>query len=244
MSALVAKSYTNLEQVGDIYQINGRDYIKVRLKNGELKAVRAYSPKEYSKYYPEVKVIQPTVSRRDVLGFGDAGYIWLFKGLTHDATYESLDWFRASPCRFARPWGWYLPSDIEMPNPLPVNVEPVKLYWDEVSSNDVLYPEDKLTKIAEALLYDAGPSEFVGSLGERIRIEATCITATSNSNSNYGTSYFYVFRDDKENLYIWNTTAKVLKEGIRYAICGTVSGHNIYRNNKQTILKKCFVVEV
>ena len=69
MSALVAKSYQKLEQLCDPYEVNGKMYVKVRMKNGNEKTVRAYSEAEYRRYNPEVKIIQPAKSRKDVLGF-------------------------------------------------------------------------------------------------------------------------------------------------------------------------------
>ena len=76
--ALVAKSYEGLEQVCEPYTLNGREYVKVRMKNGQIKQVRAYSEAEYRKYNPEVIIVKPAKSRRDVLGFGEQGFIWLF----------------------------------------------------------------------------------------------------------------------------------------------------------------------
>ena len=134
MSALVAKSYQNLEQVCEPYKVNGKEYVKVRLNNGNIKQVRSYSESEYRKYNPEVKIIQKAKSQRDVFGFGEAGYVWIFKG----DTYAALDWFRWAPTRYAEFLGWYLPSDIEMPQPIPVGIEPIKLMWDNVKD-----PEDE-----------------------------------------------------------------------------------------------------
>jgi hypothetical protein len=101
----VAKSYEGLPFVSEPYILNGREYIKVRMKNGTIKQVRSYSESEYKKYNPPVEIIQPAKSRRNVLGFGEQGFIWLFKGNTPDAIYENLDWFHDSPCRYARTWG-------------------------------------------------------------------------------------------------------------------------------------------
>ena len=162
--ALVAKSYENLEQVCEPYTMNGKEYVKVRMKNGSIKQVRAYSEAEYRKYNPEVKIIKPAKSRRDILGFGEKGFIWIFKG----ETYENLDWFHSSPCRYARTWGWYLPSDIEMPSPLPTNVEPLKLEWDEVSFEDQLISEDQIKEVVDKMLYDAGTSRYIGKVGDRL----------------------------------------------------------------------------
>lgn len=238
-NALVAKSYQGLEQITEPYEVSGKMYVKVRMKNGQAKQVRAYSEKEYAKYNPEVKIIKPAKSRRDVLGFGEAGYIWLFKG----ETYQNLDWFRASPCRYTRVWGWYLPSDIEMPDPIPVDVEPVKLNWSDVSLEEQLIPEDQIVKVVEGLLYDAGESRYVGKVGDRIEFDATCTRASVNQGA-YGISYFYVFEDSEGNIYTWGTSARSLDEGCQYHIRGTVKDHTSFRNTQQTVLTRCKVEDI
>ena len=103
------------------------------------KTIKLNSGKEYAKFYPEVKIIKPAKSQRDILGFGEAGFIWVFKG----DTYGALDWFRYQPTRYARMWGWYLPSDMEMPQPLPAGITPVKLPWDAVCAEDGLHLKDE-----------------------------------------------------------------------------------------------------
>ena len=240
---LVAKSYQDLPIVCDPYEINGRQYVKVKLKSGNLKQVRSYSEAEYRKYTPEVKIIHPAKSRRNVLGFGEQGFIWIFKGNTPDATYENLDWFHSSPCRYARTWGWYLPSDIEMPSPLPTNIEPLKLEWNEVSFEDQLISEDQIKEIVDKKLYDAGTSRYIGKVGDRLEMDVTCKKA-SVSQSIYGISYFYVFEDKEGNVYTWGTSARSLDEGVKYHLKGTVKEHTTYRNVCQTALTRCKVEEI
>ncbi len=236
---LVAKSYEGLPFVSEPYVLNGKEYIKVRMKNGSIKQVRSYSPSEYAKYNPEVKVIQPAKSKRDILGFGEKGFIWIFKG----ETYENLDFFHASPCRYARTWGWYLPSDIEMPSPLPANIEPLKLEWDEVSFEDQLISEDQIKEVVDKMLYDAGTSRYIGKVGDRLEMDVTCKKA-SVSQSIYGISYFYVFEDSEGNVYTWGTSARSLDEGVQYHLKGTVKDHTTYRNVCQTVLTRCKVEEI
>ena len=233
--ALVAKSYQNLPQITDIYTVNGRNYVKVMTKSGP-KQVRAYSEKEYEKYNPEVKIIKPAKSRRDVLGFGEQGFIWLFKG----ETYENISWFHDSPCRYARTWGWYLPSNVEMPDPLPANITPVKLEWDEVSFEDQLISEDQIKAVADAKLFDPSPSKHVGKIGDRLDLMLTCDKAVQ-SQSIYGISTFHVFHDQHDNIFTWSTTSKCLEEGETYHIKGTVKGHDTYRNAAQTALTRCSI---
>lgn len=237
--ALVAKSYENLEQVCEPYTMNGKEYVKVRMKNGSIKQVRAYSEAEYRKYNPEVKIIKPAKSRRDILGFGEAGYIWIFKG----ETYENLDWFHSSPCRYTRVWGWYLPSTEEMPSPLPANIEPMKLNWDEVSFDGQLIDEDQIKQVVDKMLYDAGTSRYVGKVGDRLEMDVTC-KKVSVSQSIYGISYFYVFNDDEGNVYTWGTAARTLDEGARYHLRGTVKDHSTYKNVCQTVLTRCKVEDI
>ena len=236
---LVAKSYEKLEKVGEVFTSNGRQYINVRMKNGSLKSVRVYTEKEYAKFYPEVKIVQPAKSRRDVLGFGEAGYIWIFKG----NTYENIDWFRASPCRYARPWGWYLPSNIEMPDPLPVDITPIKLLWEQVSVDEQLKKEEEIEEFVNSLIYDESPSEFIGEIGDRIEVELTCDKAMPIMNT-YGTNYFHTFHDDCGNVYIWSTTSRLLETDVTYKVRGTVKEHSVYKNVKQTILTRCKCEEV
>ena len=234
--ALVAKSYEGLEQVCEPYMMNGREYVKVRMKNGQIKQVRAYSEAEYRKYNPEVIIVKPAKSRRNVLGFGEQGFIWLFKG----ETYENLDWFHDSPCRYARTWGWYLPSDIPMPEPLPANITPVKLEWDEVSFEDQLISEDQIKAVADAKLFDPSPSKHVGKIGDHLDLMLTCDKAVQ-SQSIYGISTFHVFHDQHDNIFTWSTTSKCLEEGETYHIKGTVKGHDTYRNAAQTALTRCSI---
>ena len=240
---LVAKSYEGLPFASEPYILNGREYIKVRMKNGTIKQVRSYSESEYKKYNPEVKIIKPAKSRRNVLGFGEQGFIWIFKGNTPDATYENLDWFHNSPCRYARTWGWYLPSDIEMPSPLPTNIEPLKLEWNEVSFEDQLISEDQIKEIVDKKLYDAGTSRYIGKVGDRLEMDVICKKA-SVSQSIYGISYFYVFEDKEGNVYTWGTSARSLDEGVKYHLKGTVKEHTTYRNVCQTALTRCKVEEI
>ena len=234
----VAPSYQNLEKIGNPFQVNNKLYQMVKMTNGKTKQVRLYDEKEYTKYYPKVEVIQPAKSRRDVLGFGEAGYIWLFK----NATYELKDWFKASPCRYTRVWNWYLPSNIELPEPLPAGIEPIKLMWDEVSNDNQLLPEADVQKIVESKIYEAGPSEWIGKIGERLTLTLVCRRVVE-TESNYGISNIHTLLDENNNIFIWATSSRRLEENHIYELTGTVKKQDIYRNNKQTTLSNCRIKE-
>lgn len=232
---MVAPTYQKYEVITDPYTINGRQYVQVRMSANKTKQVRFYDEQEYNKLYPPVKIIQPAKSRRYPLGFGDAGFIWLFKG----NTYNALDWFRASPCRYTRAWGWYLPSDIEMPDPLPVEVEPVKLYWDEVSLNDQLIDEKDIKQIADSKIYEPTASNWFGKIGERYPFVLTCIKVVDYDNSYFGVNHIHTFEDENHNIFVWSTSARCLEVGHTYEMTATIKGHETYRNSKNTTLSNC-----
>ena len=52
---MVAKSYQDLETVGDVFISSGKQYVNVKLKSGKIKSVRYYTEAEYYKMYPEAK---------------------------------------------------------------------------------------------------------------------------------------------------------------------------------------------
>ncbi len=242
MPALVAKSYVNLEQVCEPYKVNGKEYVKVRLNNGNIKQVRSYSEAEYRKYNPEVKVIQKAKSQREVFGFGEQGFIWIFKG----DTYAALDWFRWAPTRYAEFLGWYLPSDIEMPTPLPANIEPIKLMWEKVkdpNDEDKLMDHDMIKNYIGTLIYDPGVSTWVGEVNDRITVALTCKRIMHFMNV-YGDTTFYTFEDKNGNVFTWSTqTSKDIKEDHNYVITGRIKEHTTYRNVKQNVLTRCSVKE-
>ena len=238
---MVAPSYQKYNTIGDPYYVNNKQYIVLDMGKGKTKTVRYYTEAEYNRAFPPVKIVQPAKSRREVLGFGEQGFIWLFKG----STYEMLDFFHTSPCRYAKLWGWYLPSDIEMPLPLPINVEPVRLFWDKVcdESGEHFRDKDEIKAYVETLIYDPGTSEWVGNIGERLTMPLTC-TRIMHFMNNYGETTMFQFETDDGDVCNWSTqTSKDIKEHHRYMIAGTVKQHNIYRNVKQTILTRCSIKE-
>lgn len=239
---LVAKSYQGLPIETEPYKINGKEYVKVRLKSGQLKQVRSYTEKEYAKYNPKVEIIQPAKSQREVFGFGEQGFIWVFKG----DTYGALDWFRYQPTRYARPFGWYLPSDMEMPEPLPVGVTPVKLPWEAVKVDDEhMKSEKELVDIVADYIYEAGTSEWLGQIGDRVRdLEVVC-THIAYVNNFYGTSNIITFRDNNGNNIMWTTSSNQnIEEDGRYLLSGTIKTLEKYRAQKQTVLKNCRIKEI
>lgn len=134
MEILVAKSYQGLPIVEEPYVKSGKTYCKVKMKSGNAKEVRVYSQKEYEKMYP----LPPAKwkPQREMLGFGEDGYIIIFNGAgPHE------EFFEQSIARYHRIWGWYIPSSETVPV-LPNGVSAVMLPWGNVGGdNGDLYAE-------------------------------------------------------------------------------------------------------
>ena len=239
----VAKSYQELEIVGDVFVSSGRQYVNVKLKSGKLKTVRWYSDSEYRKMYPEVVAVDRSTDpyykpQKEVLGF-TKGYITIFKG----DTYSEIDWFRASIARYTRWWGWYIISTEEIPEDLPEGIEPIQLPWELVGKEDGnLKPEHLVKEAVESIIYDESESEYVGSIGERLELFLT-VEKVIELDNNFGRSSMHIFKDDCGNSYVWTTASKTWSVGSEHHIKGTVKDHRKYRNQCQTILTRCLEVK-
>ena len=240
---MVAKSYQELEIVGDVFVSSGRQYVNVKLKSGKLKTVRWYSDSEYRKMYPEVVAVDRSAdpyykSQKEVLGF-TKGYITIFKG----DTYSEIDWFRASIARYTRWWGWYIISTEEVPADLPEGITPIQLPWELVGQEDGnLKPEHLVKEAVESIIYDESESEYVGSIGERLELFLT-VEKVIELDNNFGRSSMHIMRDDCGNSYVWTTASKTWSVGSEHHIKGTVKDHRKYRNQCQTILTRCLEVK-
>ena len=247
---LVAKSYTDLKRLSEPFQENGKWYVNIELKSGKPKKVRAYSEAEYAKMYgggaPSSDIqarhsaeYVPTPDdlkyggQKHALGF-DKDYITIFKG---DQDLHQ-DWFRCSNARYCRLWGWYVVSREQVPADLPYGIEPVRLDWELVAANAYnIKGEDEVRKVVEPLIYGESPSNYQGSIGERIPVKATVVKAIE-IEGNYPAT-LYVLEDPNKNQYIWQTSAKKWDVGFSTSLVGTVKEHRMFHGVKQTVLTRC-----
>lgn len=239
MSALVAKSYQNLEQIGEPYTINGRMYVKVRTKSGTEKQVRAYSEKEFMRLWgdaaPQIQS-SSMKSLKEVLGF-TRGYITIFAG----DTYAALEWFRMSIARFHKLFGWYIVSTDELPQDIPTCVEPKQLLWAKVAKDDnTLLPDSAVLAAVNELIYPPSTSQFVGKEGDRIE-RTLAVKRTIPLEGDYSPSTMHIMVDEEGNEFVWVTSARTLEQGMIYNVRGTIKVHKVYQNIRQTILFRCIV---
>ena len=139
MEMLVAKSYQGLPFIGEPYIKNKKRYIKVQLKSGKEKEIRIYNSSEYEKLYPAPE--PKWKPQRELLGFGEDGFILIFNNKPEFETF-----YEKGPFRYHRVFGWYLPGNEIVPALLP-GIVPKVLSWETVGGeNGELIAEDKLIK--------------------------------------------------------------------------------------------------
>lgn len=237
---MVAPSYQSLTQLGDPFTLDSKQYVNVKLKSGKSKSVRWYTDAEYAKLYGKKSVEEipnPYFKpQKEVLGFIN-GYITIFgeEGFNEENEYLKYD------CRFryAVPWGWYLPSDIELPEDLPENLAPIKLHWTTVGGCDgKLYSTERVKDGVQNTLYPEVKGNYVGEIGERLDLTLYVSKAIPLEN-NYGHSTLHVMEDEAGNTYIWTTASKNWAAGTFHTLRGTIKEHKIYQGVAQNILTRC-----
>ena len=232
----VAKSYQNLTIIGEPYEVTGKMYVQVKNeKTGVVRQVRWYTDEEYSRMYKtETANPKKVTTQKEALGFYE-GYITVFKG----NTYQHLEWFRNSVAKYNKLFGWYISSKYNLPFDLPAGLEPIRIDWESVGDEfGLLNPDYKVKMYLEELMFETHPSEFQGTIGERITINVEIKKVFEGSNY-YGRYVIHTMEDEKQNQYVWTTSSKKWSEGDKVCIAGTIKEHKIYRNTKQTILSRC-----
>lgn len=241
---MVAKSFQNLEQVGDVFKENGRAYVNVRTAKGTLRKVRWYSDEEYVRLYPTTPQERDTKSPyyrplKDVLGFID-GTITIYAG---DCESER-DWFIANHAQFNTYWGWFFPSSVPVPDTYPSSLRPITLFWENFFFDpDHIKPASVIEELINTIKSQGSVSQYVGKVGERITVEAA-VRVSKGYGSMFGLNYFNVFEDAAGNVFVWNTQTKHFKLGCKIRLTGTVKDHSIYNGEKQTILSRCKTEEI
>lgn len=235
----VAKSFKTFEQLCEPYLSSGRMYTQVRNpKTGTVRTVRWYTEQEYIKMYPEEKteIVTFRKNQKTVLGF-EKGYITIFKGKIE----ENLPFFEENEVfRYARFWGWYVISTEEVPT-LPQGITPIQLPWEMVGNPEgILKNEEKISVAVESLLYEQSPSQFIGSIGERLDLNIKIVQAIPVEGEHSST--MHIMEDSNQNIYVWVTAAKSWAEGDLKHIRGTVKEHRLSRNQKQTYLTRCMEI--
>lgn len=140
------------------------------------------------------------------------GYITPISGNT-----EFLrDWLIEHGAKYSRDWGWYFDGDAPV-LPIGLTASP-PIHWEELTQ-----PNNKVY-------------EFVGNLGERIKIKARCTAVYSLSSS---AKKCYHFLDDHNRTMVWFTEPRDIALNEDLYLTGTVKRHQVFRDQGQTILTRC-----
>lgn len=233
---MVAKSFQNLEVVGEPFTSAGKQYVNVRTKTGALKQVRYYTTHEYNKMYPNDQVKDKYWKpQKELLGFTDS-FITIFKG---ELSSEAQQYFEESPARYNKFWGWYLVSSEPIPDDLPEGIEPMRLDWDLVGKEDgSLKTDAEVSAAVEPILYEDDPSEYQGEIGDKLSL-IVIVEKAIPLDGYYGPSTMHIMRDYDGNCYVWTTAAKSWEPNTEHEITGTIKDLRKYKGVKQTVLTRC-----
>lgn len=234
-----AKSYQNLNLLGEPFLENNRYYVMVQAKSGPKK-VRWYSDAEYAKMYPEEpaaagKKVRPWWGpQKDVLGF-QKGFIWILQ----EPDEEAEEWLilngHANGTKF---WGRCVYSQ-DGPIETPFHIKLIKLYWDDVGDPDgYLKPDDEVYRAVDEARYGKVESYWAGQVGDRIEKELT-VLKKAKKETQWGHQVDHIFQDAEGNQYEWITTAKDLEIGATYQVKGTVKELLTKKGRKITNLTRC-----
>lgn len=254
MEYYVAKSYQEWARECEPFEANGKMYVIVRKPTGTTKQVRAYTETEYCKMYPKDTCGSPVPQNgttapaqngpvvKNILGFQE-GYIWIFKGDLDNADY----WFEKTPeCRFHTRFGWYIVSTESIPFDIPSCIESVKLPWEKIGRADgTLLPKDIVQAAIDELRFGNQPSQFQGSIGDRLDLTVYLRRVIDLGENQFGSSSrIYCFEDSAANQYSWTTGVNkdwLINDELH--IRGTVKEHSTVKGVRFTLLTRVMEVK-
>lgn len=202
-------------------------------------------------------------------GFSEDGMTYIFLG----NTYAIKDTIKEMGGKYCPECGWHIDHPEEGFEYIAVSFSDVcwQDNWGNGTwVKGTAYFNDLKTREYEKL-HPTEVSQYVGNVGDKFLGEVTLLRiAEFETNNNYlrgsfwngapryvysgtCTKYIYTFKDNDGNLIIWKTTCVILlgdernKRGIQSGdkvwISGRIKEHDIYRNEKQTVLTRCKIQE-
>jgi len=95
-------------------------------------------------------------------------------------------------------------------------------------------------KQAEERAIEAAKSNYIGEIGERLKISLSNAKLISSYENQYGYTYIYRFVDTEGNILTWFASKSIETDTIK-TVTGTIKNHKEYNSEKQTILTRCKV---
>ena len=141
---------------------------------------------------------------------------------------------------------WHLPSQISLGDEfkfVPIKFSDI-MYWDK--EDGAVYLPDAEMKIKRALKSVMPPSksEYVGTVGERLRNITAVLKSSHGFMGAYGWTYIYTFYSGDSCLVWFSQKELNIANGTVVDLTGTVKKHEEYREVKTTNLSRCIVKEI
>ena len=237
----VARSYENYEIQGEPFKESNRWYVNIKMPKG-IKKVRWYSDAERAAQDRKAGIEETNsfvdFNARHAFGFGDLGYITLYKGD------ESVikEWAQ----REWPPKAWYnllfrffTPSEMKVED-VPASITPIKLTWDEVKlEGHRIKPYKEVTAYVQSLIGEGNPeSQFQGAEGDWIQKTVT-VVKVQIKNSNFGEKKIFTMTDKTNNHYQWETSTKNYENGAVINLKMKVKAHETIGDTNTTIVWYC-----
>lgn len=145
----VAKSYQNMEQLGEPFKNGSNWYVKInyRYANGKC------AEKVVKWYYNNPASSSFQFNERNAFGFKDAGFITIYKG-NQDRITKFFKEIAPRQAWYNTVFLWHTYSDMPNVENLPDDIEPIRIEWDSVKLDDTkMRNKDELTKEIARLIY-------------------------------------------------------------------------------------------
>jgi hypothetical protein len=90
------------------------------------------------------------------------------------------------------------------------------------------------------------PIEYYGNIGEKISSIPVTVTGNYSYDSQYGTMYIYLMKDDSNHMFVYKgkmmndpaNPGTPLQKGDSLSLSGTIAKHSLYRDIKQTVIQR------
>ena len=239
---MVAKTYQSLEIQGEPFEENKRLYVNVLTTKGPKK-VRWYTDAEYRRMYPDAPVENKLMdfNARHAFGFGEKGYITLYKGdervVERWAENDRTNIWRNTT------FGYYTPS--KFPTPEVLNgIEPIQLKWEQVQDyEDRMKPHEEVAKLVSDLLGGSAISNSAYQGKENDWLEKEIVVKENIAREDhFGEKHTHYMRDAEGNMYIWETGTKNFEVGMALKLRMKVKAHKEVKGEKCTVVWYCKVV--
>lgn len=239
---MVAKTYQSLEIQGEPFEENKRLYVNVLTTKGPKK-VRWYTDAEYRRMYPDAPVENKLMdfNARHAFGFGEKGYITLYKGdervVERWAENDRTNIWRNTT------FGYYTPSKFPTPEVLK-GIEPIQLKWEQVQDyEDRMKPHEEVAKLVSDLLGGSAISNSAYQGKENDWLEKEIVVKENiTREDHFGEKHTHYMRDAEGNMYIWETGTKNFEVGMALKLRMKVKAHKEVKGEKCTIVWYCKVV--